>query len=183
MVVTEKGRVTTKLKILRGFWNITYILFFRPFGTRIFRRWRLFILSMWGAKVKKTSSVYASTKIWAPWNLIMDENSGIGPNTIIYNQDIIKIGKNSKISQHCYLCTAGHKINEINNAKTGLITAPIVLENNVWIATSSFIGMGVTLKEGAVVGACAAVFKDVAPWTVVGGNPAKFIKNREITEK
>ena len=40
--------------------------------------------------------------------------------------------------------------------------------------------MGVTISQGAVVGATASVYKDVEPWTVVGGNPAKFIKNREI---
>ena len=49
-----------------------------------------------------------------------------------------------------------------------------------WVAARAFIGMGVTIGEGAVVGACAAVFKNVEPWTVVGGNPAKFIKKRVI---
>jgi len=57
---------------------------------------------------------------------------------------------------------------------------PIVIGSQSWIAARAFIGPGVTIGEGAVVGACAAVFKDVEPWTVVGGNPAKFIKKREI---
>ena len=52
-----------------------------------------------------------------------------------------------------------------------------------WIGTSAFISMGVTIGEGAVVGACAAVFKDVEPWTVVGGNPAKFIKKRVMRKE
>lgn len=43
------------------------------------------------------------------------------------------------------------------------------------------MGMGVTISNGAVVGARSAVFKDVEPWTVVGGNPAKFIKKRELS--
>lgn len=174
------NQVSLKNKVLRAFWNITCLLFFRPFGTRFFRRWRLFILSLWGAEVKKSSSVYASSKIWAPWNLKMDENAGIGPNTIIYNQDIISIGKNSKISQYSYLCTAGHDIAEHNNAQTGLIIAPICIEDNVWIGTSSFISLGIRIGQGAVVGACSAVFKDVTAWTVVGGNPAKYIKDRII---
>ena len=41
------------------------------------------------------------------------------------------------------------------------------------------IDLGGSIGEGAVVGARAAVFKDVEPWTVIGGNPAKFIKNRK----
>jgi putative colanic acid biosynthesis acetyltransferase WcaF len=52
----------------------------------------------------------------------------------------------------------------------------------VWVASDAFIGMGVTLGQGAVVGARAAVFKNVEPWTVVGGNPARLIKKREIKD-
>ena len=49
---------------------------------------------------------------------------------------------------------------------------------NVWVAAECFVGPGVNIGEGAVVGARAAVFKNVDPWTIVGGNPAKFIKKR-----
>jgi putative colanic acid biosynthesis acetyltransferase WcaF len=59
---------------------------------------------------------------------------------------------------------------------------PIVVADKAWVAADAFIGMGVTIGEGAVVGARAAVFKDVEPWTVVGGNPAQFIKKRVIKE-
>ena len=47
----------------------------------------------------------------------------------------------------------------------------------------AYSGMGVTIGQGVVVGATASVYKDVAPWTVVGGNPAKFIKERIIHER
>jgi putative colanic acid biosynthesis acetyltransferase WcaF len=55
-----------------------------------------------------------------------------------------------------------------------------VVEDQAWIGAESFVMMGVTIGEGAVVGARAAIFKNVEPWTVVGGNPAGFIKKREI---
>lgn len=58
--------------------------------------------------------------------------------------------------------------------------APIVIEDQVWIAADAFIGPGIRIGQGAVVGARASVFKNVAPWTVVGGNPAKRIKRREL---
>jgi putative colanic acid biosynthesis acetyltransferase WcaF len=61
-----------------------------------------------------------------------------------------------------------------------LITAPITVENYAWVAADAFIGMGVTIGEGAVVGARAAVFKNIDPWSVIGGNPAKFIKKRNF---
>ena len=54
------------------------------------------------------------------------------------------------------------------------------VEDQAWVAAQAFVGMGVTVGRGAVVGARSAVFRDVAPWTVVGGNPAQFIKQRTI---
>jgi putative colanic acid biosynthesis acetyltransferase WcaF len=57
---------------------------------------------------------------------------------------------------------------------------PIIIKDQSWVAARAFVGPGVTIGEGAVVGACAVVTKDVEPWTVVAGNPAKFIKNRVI---
>lgn len=61
-----------------------------------------------------------------------------------------------------------------------MVTAPITINDNVWIATNSIIAKGVTIGKGSVVAAGSNVVKDVAPWTVVGGNPAKFIKNRKF---
>lgn len=171
-------KVTLKTKVLRGLWNITWFFLVRPFGTRLLCKWRVFILKLWGAKISWDSSVYSSTYIWAPWNLIMEENSGIGPHVIVYNQAKVIIKNEAKVSQYAYLCTAGHDISIINNAETGLIVAPIVICSKAWVGTRAFIGMGVTIGEGAIVGATASVYKDVEPWTVVGGNPAKYIKKR-----
>ena len=61
-----------------------------------------------------------------------------------------------------------------------LTTNPIRIRKYAWVAAEAFIGPGVTIGEGAVVGARAAVFRDVEPWNVVGGNPAKFLKKRVI---
>ena len=63
-----------------------------------------------------------------------------------------------------------------------LITASITIHSFAWVAADAFVGMGVTIGEGAVVGARAVVFKDVEPWTIVGGNPAKDLKKRIIKE-
>ena len=61
-----------------------------------------------------------------------------------------------------------------------LITKPITIKDNVWVATGAIVLPGVTIGEGAVVAAGSVVTKDVEPWTVVGGNPAKFIKKRVL---
>jgi putative colanic acid biosynthesis acetyltransferase WcaF len=109
----------------------------------------------------------------------MDDNAWIGPKVDCYNAAKIKIGKDATISQGAFLCTATHNI---YSKAHELITATIIIENQAWIAANAYIGPGITIGEGAVVGATASVYKDVEPWTVVGGNPAKFIKKREIKE-
>ncbi|GHT50823.1 colanic acid biosynthesis acetyltransferase WcaF [Bacteroidia bacterium] len=172
--------ISWKNKLLRSLWNMVYTLFFRPFGTKIFKPWRLFILRIFGAKIHSEAGVYASVKIWAPWNLEMHRNAWLGPHVICYNMDKVILEEDVTVSQYVHLCAASHDINEINNPVTSLITAPIIIKSKAWIGTQAFIGLGVCIGEGAVVGATAAVFKDVESWTVVGGNPAKFIKKREI---
>ena len=91
----------------------------------------------------------------------------------------ITIGDKVTISQKSFICTASHDISQINKP---LMTKPITINSYSWIAADAFVGPGVTIGEGAVVGARAAVFKDVEPWSVVGGNPAVFLKKRVIKE-
>jgi putative colanic acid biosynthesis acetyltransferase WcaF len=61
-----------------------------------------------------------------------------------------------------------------------LTKQPIVVGNDAWICADAFVGPGVVVGEGAVVGARAAVFEDVPSWSIVGGNPARLIKRREL---
>lgn len=172
------GKVSLKNKIARSLWNVVCALLFRPFGTKFFNPWRLLLLSIFGAKVKWDSGIYSSTKIWAPWNLEMGHNAWLGPNVICYNQAKVILEDNTTVSQYSYLCTAGHDLNMTNSNKEGLIISPISICHNAWVGTKAYIGMGVTIGEGSVVGATASVYKDVEPWTVVGGNPAKVLKQR-----
>lgn len=161
---------------LRAIWNVCCIFLFRPFPTALFRPWRNFVLRLFGAKIHKRAGVYSSAIIYEPWNLIMHNNAWIGPHVKIYNVDKVEIGNNVTISQYSYLCTASH---DIRKKSFDLITAPIILKDGSWVSADAFIGMGVTIGERAVVGARSAVFKNVEPGDVVGGNPAKFIRKRD----
>ena len=124
-----------------------------------------------------TTNVHASAKLFMPWNIEMAPYSVIGDNAERYNPTLVKLGRNCVVSQHAYLCATGHNI---YSSKHEQVDKHIILEDRSWVVTDAFVGMGVTIGEGAVVGARACVFKDVAPWTVVGGNPAKYIKERKI---
>jgi putative colanic acid biosynthesis acetyltransferase WcaF len=168
-----------KEQIARFAWTIVWTLFARPIPRSMFNSWKLFLLRCFGAKVHKTSIIYSSAKIYAPWNLEVGKYVCIAGNVDCYNADKIKIGDNATISQKASLCTASH---DITTSDHKWFSAPIIIEDQAWIAAESFIIAGITIGQGAVVGARAAVFKDVEPWTVVGGNPAKFIKKRTLTQ-
>lgn len=164
-------------RIRRAIWCVVNATIFRCIISTRLRSVRNLILRAFGARLPLSVCVYPTCKIWAPWNLSMEVGSCIGPHTQIYNKDIIKIGKNVTVSQESFLCTASH---DIRTPNMQLVTAPIVLKDGAWVAARAFVGMGVTIGEGGVVGACACVFKDVPPYTVVGGNPAKVINTRKI---
>ena len=148
-------------------------------GTRL-RYFRNMILRAFGAEIPLDSLVYSSCKIWAPWNLKIGKWSCVGPDTKLYNKNLIVLRDNVVVSQGCYLCTASHDISAEDHR---LITAPIIIEDRAWVASDAFVSMGVTIGKGAVVGARGCVFKDVEPWTVVGGNPAKFLKKRILRDE
>lgn len=93
---------------------------------------------------------------------------------------MIRIGDDCVVSQGAFLCTASH---DTSSVLLPLISAPITMEDKSWVAADAFVGKGVTIGEGAVVGARACVFKNVDPWTIVGGNPAKVIKERKLDKE
>lgn len=156
-------------------WEIVWALFFRPFCGRFFMPWRGLLLRLFGATLERGAHVYASARIREPWNLEMGEHSCLAEDVICYNVDKVRIGAYATVSQRCFLCTASH---DIDHPQHPLITAPISIGTRAWVAAEACIGMGVTISTGAVVGARAAVFRDVGEWQVVGGNPAVFLRTR-----
>lgn len=183
LVRRAPGGVTRADKLRRVVWNAVAAVLFRPFATALFSKWRVMLLRLFGAKVAWDAQVYASAKVWAPWRLRMERGACLGPNVICYNPDWVVVEEDAVVSQYTYLCTAGHDVDKPNKAGMSLVTAPILLRRQSWVAARAYIGMGVEVGEGAVVGATASVYKNVEPWAVVGGNPAKFIKMRDkVTE-
>lgn len=174
-----KSPYTTSNRLKRMLWSICWIVFARPFPKSLANNWKIFILRCFGAKIAKNAYVYSSANIFMPWNLIMEENSCLASGVDCYNAAPIIIKRNATVSQRAYLCTASHNISSSKHEQT---EKPIIIGSRAWVAAEAFVGPGVTIGEGAVVGARAAVFKDVAPWTVVGGNPAKYIKDRIIKD-
>ena len=174
-----QNKLTKGNQFKRLLWSLVWFIFAKPFPRSMAMFWKIFLLRLFGAKVHKTANIYSSVKVYAPWNLEMHEYSCLAPEVDCYNVDKIIIGSHSTVSQKSFLCTASHDVCKSSNP---LITGPIVIRDQVWIGASVFIGMGVTIAQGAVVGATSSVYKSIKPWEIVGGNPAKKIKNRIINE-
>lgn len=137
---------------------------------------RKVLLRLFGARLGRHSYVYASCRIYAPWMLEMGR-ALLGPRTEVYNRAFVTIGDDSIISQGAFICSASH---DISSLMLPPVLSPVTIGNNVWVAANAFIGPGVELGDGVVVGATASVYRSVEPWTVVGGNPARPIKKRVI---
>jgi len=175
-----KNRHTLISKIIRALWNVVWLVLFRPTPRgNLFRPWRIALLKLFGAKVCWSSNVLPSCRIWQPWKLTMGKYACLSESVDCYSVDEIRIGNQATVSQGVKLCTAGH---DISSKIMELTYAPIVIGDNAWVAGWSIILPGVTIREGAVIAAGSVVAKDVDPWTVVGGNPAKLIKKRILND-
>jgi putative colanic acid biosynthesis acetyltransferase WcaF len=130
-----------------------------------------------GANIGHGVKIYPSAIITFPWLLEIKDKSVISWGVRIYNLGRISIGKKTIISQFAHLCGGTH---DIKNPGFDLLRTGLEIGNSVWIASDAFIGPGVRIGDNAVIGARAVVVKDVAPCTIVAGNPAKKIGQRNI---
>ncbi|MEF2554102.1 putative colanic acid biosynthesis acetyltransferase [Aurantimonas sp. A2-1-M11] len=119
--------------------------------------------------------VYPDVTIWAPWNLHMAAESCLGPGVTCYNVAVVRLGRGVTVSQRSHLCTASHDFNDPGFPLTG---APITLEDGAWIAAEVFVGPGVTVGAQAVILARGVVVRDVPAGSVMGGNPARHLRDR-----
>lgn len=176
-----KNNFSSKQKVARALWGLVYAMFFRHTVARCYlcQLWRNWLLRMFGTKTWYQAHYFPSVRIWAPWNLSTGRSVAIDEDVDLYNVAPIQMGHMVSISRRAFLCTASHDISDIGRS---LKTASIKIGNGVWIGAEAYVGPGVTIGDGAVIAARAVVVKDVPAWTVVGGNPAKVIKERPVNK-
>lgn len=148
--------------------NITYTIVPNPI-----RNWYLLLFRI---KVGKGSSIHRSCRFFHIGKFYMGENSTINFGCYIDNRRGITIGNNVGIAHDTKIYTLGHNIESSHFETKG---NKVVIEDNCFIFSNTLIMPGVTIGEGAIVLAGSVVTKDVEPWTIVGGNPSKFIKKRD----
>jgi len=163
-------------RVYRVIWNLTWFLFCSWTPPALWR-WRLLVLRIFGARVAFRCDVRGSAKVWCPSNLVLKEGALMAEKVNCYNVAVVVLERGALVSQGAYLCTASH---DISKPDFPLVSKPIVMEANCWVASEAFVGPGVIVGEGAVLGARAAAFHDLDAWSVYRGNPAILQKNREI---
>jgi galactoside O-acetyltransferase len=100
----------------------------------------------------------------------------INQNCTLYDLGGVEIGDETMIGPNVSLITSGHPLPPAQR-RDGVTASPIVIGRNVWIAANVTIIGGVTVGDGAVIAAGSVVTRDVPPATLVGGNPARLIRN------
>jgi len=139
--------------------------------------WRRFVLRCFGARIGARVNTYPSTRIYFPWNLTVGDWSAIGEDVLIYNLGQVTLGEKITISHRAHLCAGTH---DYSQPDLPLLKPPIEIKDHAWVCADAFVGPGVVVGEGVVVGARAVVMKNVEPWAVVAGNPARVIKKRTL---
>ena len=123
------------------------------------------------------SDVRGSARIWYPPHLAMDERAVIGPHVNCYNMAPISLGRGALVSQNAHLCAGSH---DVDSPVFQLVARPITIGAEAWVAADAFVGPGVQLGEGTVLGARAAAFQHLEAWRIYTGNPAQPLRPRHI---
>ena len=166
-------------KLQRVLWGVTWFALCR-FTPPPFWAWRRFVLRLFGARIGAGARVYGSVKIWLPANLELGDGVLIGREVNCYNQGRITIDRDVVVSQNASLCASTH---DINDPSFPLLVRPIRIRAHAWIAAEAFVGPGVTVGEGAVLGARGVAMRDLEEWAFHSGNPAVMLKPRRRPDR
>lgn len=156
-------------------WHMVWLCLFR-WTPKKMNFWRLFLLRLFGAKLENVF-IFSSARIYVPWLLEMKKGACLGPYSEVYNLGPVYFGENSVLSQYSYICNGTH---DLSTLRLPLMIGEITIGRNVFIGAKALILPGISIGDGAVIGAGSVVTKDVEAWSVIGGNPAREIKKRNL---
>lgn len=156
------------------------------FGLPVLRSWlipssvlRRCLLRLFGAGIGSAVVIKPGVRVKYPWRLTVGERAWIGEDAWIDNLGDVTIGANACVSQGAYLCTGNH---DYKDPRFGLVIRGISVGDGAWVGAKVVVCPGVKLGEGAVAAAGSVVAQDVPAWEIHGGNPARFVRRREMRE-
>ncbi len=140
---------------------------------------RRFLYRLAGMKIGKGTSVHMGLRLYNPRNISIGDDTVIGEESVLDGRATLRIGNHVAFATGVKLYNSQH---DIHSPTFQAISAPIIVDDYVFIGPSAIILPGVHIGKGAVVGAQAVVTKDVAPDSIVAGVPAKEIGKRGLSE-
>jgi len=154
-------------------WRWIYRLLFRPSPITA-AGWRRWLLRCFNATIAPTAVIHRNVRIIHPWNLTIDDHVVVMHGSVLDCQAPVHIGRGARLSQLTHLCTATH---EYQDRHMPIVGKPIRIGEGCWLAADVFVGSGVGVGDGAVLGARASVFRDVPAGRIVAGSPAHVLKD------
>lgn len=137
----------------------------------------IFVLA--GVKIGKGSHLHLGTQFFYPKGVKIGMGTIIGRNAFLDGRDKLEIGDHVDIASEVMIYNSEH---DVNSPDFTAVSAPVTIEDYVFIGPRAIILPGVRIGRGAVVAAGAVVTKDVGEFEIVGGVPANVIGNRKLQE-
>ncbi len=162
-------------RLARLLWGMTYVLLYR-YSPRPLHAWRAMLLRLFGAKLGPKCHFYAKGRIWAPWNLVCEDRVSLADDAELYNPSPFFLGSHAIVSQGAYVCGATHTYNDPDFP---LVSAPMRLGAYSWVCARAIVSPGVNIGAGAILGLGSIATRDLEPFGVYAGVPAKKVKERE----
>lgn len=166
-------------KIARIIWTAIYWAFYRWTPPRRGMFIRLWILRVFGAQIGQ-SWIHPSTRVWAPWLLVVGDDCFVDARCNIYNSFGVSLGDRTIVSFGTTLCSVSHDYEDPAYRLTG---GRIEIGSDCWVTAECFVCPGVKIGDGAVCGARSVVTKPVPAWSVAAGNPARVIRQRRLNSE
>jgi putative colanic acid biosynthesis acetyltransferase WcaF len=141
---------------------------------------KVMILRTFGARIGNGCTVKPGIRVKYPWRLTVGNDCWLGEDCWIDNLADVQIGNDVCVSQGAYLCTGNHDWSE---PSFSLIIRPIVLRDGAWVGARALLAPGIELGECAVAAAGSVVTQSIPAYQVHAGNPATFIRMRQIRSK
>lgn len=140
---------------------------------------RVALLRIFGATVGIGVVIHSEVVVKYPWHLTIGDHCWIGERSWFDNLTSISLADNVCVSQGVYLCTGNH---DWSDPAFGLKVEPIALRSGSWACARCVLLPGTVLGEGAIAAAGSVVMRAVPPFEIYAGNPAVFLRTREIRD-
>ena len=161
-------------RMFRALWSVVYVLLYRT-SPRPFHAWRSMLLRLFGAQLGATCHFYPKSRIWAPWNLFCEDRVSVGDDAELYNPSPLYMGSHCIVSQGAYICGATH---EYNDPSFRLVHFPMRLGAYSWVCARATVNPGVNVGDGAILALGSIATRDMEPFGVYAGVPARKVKER-----